>query len=89
MFQTAGGRLGGARPLLASRCRTRRPRKLGHAVTMRDILGLDALKLMKERSFAIFVARLVPDLHPAAVLLRASPAPFLSEIGVHERRRRR
>jgi nucleoside transporter len=31
------------------------PAKLGHAITARDILGLDALKLMKERSFAIFV----------------------------------
>jgi nucleoside transporter len=31
------------------------PAKLGHAVTARDILGLDALALMKERSFAIFV----------------------------------
>ena len=31
------------------------PSKLGHAVTARDVLGLDALSLMKERSFAIFV----------------------------------
>ena len=31
------------------------PAKLGHAITARDILGLDALQLMKERSFAIFV----------------------------------
>jgi nucleoside transporter len=31
------------------------PSKLGHAVTIRDILGLDALALMKSRSFAIFI----------------------------------
>ncbi len=31
------------------------PAKLGHAVRARDVLGLDALALMKERSFAIFV----------------------------------
>jgi nucleoside transporter len=31
------------------------PAKLGHAITARDIVGLDALKLMRERSFAIFV----------------------------------
>src|SRR6185295_6891273 len=31
------------------------PAKIGHKVTTRDILGLDALELMKERSFAIFV----------------------------------
>jgi nucleoside transporter len=31
------------------------PQKLGHAVTVRDILGLDALALLKERSFAVFV----------------------------------
>ena len=31
------------------------PSKLGHAVTARDILGLDALALMKDRSFTIFV----------------------------------
>jgi len=31
------------------------PAKLGHAVTARDVLGLDALALMKKRSFAIFV----------------------------------
>jgi nucleoside transporter len=31
------------------------PSKLGHAVTARDILGLDALALMKNRSFAVFI----------------------------------
>ena len=31
------------------------PKSLGRKVTVRDILGLDALTLMKDRSFAIFV----------------------------------
>jgi nucleoside transporter len=31
------------------------PKSLGHKVTVRDVLGLDALALMKDRSFAIFV----------------------------------
>jgi nucleoside transporter len=31
------------------------PKSLGHKVTVRDVLGLDALGLMKDRSFAIFV----------------------------------
>lgn len=31
------------------------PSKLGHAVSIRDILGLDALALMKNRSFAVFI----------------------------------
>ena len=31
------------------------PKSLGHKVKIGDILGLDALKLMKDRSFAIFV----------------------------------
>jgi len=31
------------------------PKSLGHKVKVGDILGLDALKLMKDRSFAIFV----------------------------------
>ncbi len=31
------------------------PKSLGHKVTVRDVLGLDTLKLMKQRSFAIFV----------------------------------
>jgi nucleoside transporter len=31
------------------------PKSLGHAVKVRDVLGLDALELMKQRSFAVFV----------------------------------
>jgi nucleoside transporter len=31
------------------------PKSLGHKVTVRDVLGLDALGLMKDRSFAVFV----------------------------------
>ena len=31
------------------------PKSLGHKVTVRDVLGLDALTLMKDRSFAVFV----------------------------------
>ncbi|MEI6516952.1 MAG: nucleoside permease [bacterium] len=31
------------------------PKSLGHRVTIRDVLGLDALGLLKERSFAVFV----------------------------------
>jgi len=31
------------------------PKSLGHKVSVRDVLGLDALTLMKNRSFAVFV----------------------------------
>jgi nucleoside transporter len=31
------------------------PKSLGRKVTLRDVLGLDALSLMKDRSFAVFV----------------------------------
>jgi len=31
------------------------PKSLGHKVTVRDVLGLNALTLMKDRSFAVFV----------------------------------
>ena len=55
MFQTAGGRVDRRSGSIRFTLPHTPPAKLGHAVTMRDILGLDALKLMKERSFAIFV----------------------------------
>src|SRR5436305_5691327 len=31
------------------------PQRIGHRATWRDVIGIDALKLMKDRSFAIFV----------------------------------
>jgi nucleoside transporter len=57
------------------------PAKLGHAVTVRDILGLDALKLMKERSFAIFVIGSFLICIPLQFYYGLA-GTFLSEIGV-------
>jgi nucleoside transporter len=57
------------------------PSKLGHAVTMRDILGLDALALMKERSFAIFVLGSFLICIPLQFYYGLA-GTFLSEIGV-------
>jgi nucleoside transporter len=57
------------------------PAKLGHAVTMRDILGLDALKLMKESSFAIFVIGSFLICIPLQFYYGLA-GTFLSEIGV-------
>ena len=75
-FQVAAAASAGCSACSASRCRTRRRETAAHKVTLRDILGLDALQLMKERVVRDLRARLVPGLHPAAVLLRVhQPVP--------------
>ena len=57
------------------------PAKLGHAISVRDVLGLDALKLMKERSFAIFVVASFLICIPLSFYY-AFANPFLSQVGV-------
>jgi nucleoside transporter len=57
------------------------PKSLGHKVTVRDVLGLDALTLMKERSFAVFVIGSLLICIPLAFYYGFTN-PFLNEQGV-------
>lgn len=57
------------------------PQAAGKKVTIRDVLGLDALKLMKERSFAVFVVSSLLICIPLAFYYNWTN-PFLNNIGM-------
>jgi nucleoside transporter len=57
------------------------PKALGRKVTIRDVLGLDALSLMRDRSFAVFVMGSILTCIPLAFYFSFTNA-FLNDMGI-------